>query len=264
MSDQVLDSLEAGVCPIVIGTSHHTGVVKVRRVLFWGGLLALLLTTGCNQKTLFQSNFDATAVNQPPSATQKVGTATFGGGAGSVLVVAAPPDASPPTKWVRISRASTAANTEPAPLTMFQGNMTQAPGNGTYTVSTLMYMPTGTNNIASIQFGTLNQPLGSFSGFLHLDFLPTNRIRIDDDESTIFGTFPRNKPFMVQVTLDVSDTSAKAHIVLAGDGTAGQADRDVISALRPLARQFGSVRIWMGFPWTGEFEAANVLVTRNQ
>jgi hypothetical protein len=264
MSAQALDSLEAGVGPSVIGTSHRAGVVKVWRVLFWGGLLALLLTTGCNpQETLFESNFEANTVNQPPSPTQKVGTATSGGDTGSVLVVAAPSNASPPTKWVRISRAPTAPGGNPASLAMFQGNMTKAPGNGKYTFSTEMYMPTGTNNVASIQFGTLNQQLGSFPGFFHLDFLQNNRIRIDDDESTVFGTFPRNKPFIVQVTLDVSDTSAKAHIVLAGDGASGQADRDVFGALRSMG-QFGSVRIWMGFPWTGEFEAANVLVTRNQ
>jgi len=259
MSDQTLELLAINVCPTPIRTSRRAGVVKV---LFWCGLLALLLTTGCKQQTLFESNFDTT-VNQPPSPAQKVGTATFSGGPGSVLVVAAPPDASPPTKWLRISRASTNANTGPAPLTIFQGNMTKAPGNGKYTFSTLMFMATGTNNVATIQFGTLNQPLGSFSGFLHLDFLPTNKIRIDDDESTIFGAFPRNKPFMVQVTLDISDTSAKAHIVLAGVGTAGQADRDVFGALRQMG-QFGSVRIWMGFPWTGEFDVANVLVTRNE
>src|ERR1041384_325738 len=258
MSDQNLDSLEVGV------GSTYRAVVKVRGLLFWGALLALVVTTGCKQQTLFESNFDTTTVNQSPSATQKVGTATFDGGAGSVLVVAAPPYSSPPTKWLRISRAATSPGSQPAPLTMFQGNMTSAPGNGKYTFSTLMFMPTGTNNVASIQFGTLNQPLTSFSGFLHIDFLQNNRIRIDDDESTVFGTFPRNKPFMVQVTLDISDTAAKAHIVLAGAGTEGTADRNVIPALRPMAQQFGSVRIWMGFPWTGEFDAANVLVTRNQ
>lgn len=262
MSDQASDSLEAGVCPIVIDTSHRAGVVNVTRVLLWGWLLAVLLTTGCKQETLFESNFEATTVNQPPSATQKVGTATLGGGTGSVLVVAAPPDSSPPTKWVRIRRATTVGDTDPAPLTIFQGNMTKAPGKGNYTFSTLMFIPTGPNNVASIQFGTLNQPLGVFSGFLHLDFLQNNRIRIDDDENTVFGRFPRDKPFMVQVTLVVTDTSAKAHIVLAGAGTEGQADRDVFGVLREMG-PFGSVRIWMGNPWTGEFDAANVLVTHN-
>ena len=264
MSNQALHSLEAGHFPIVNGTSHSVGVVKVTRVLFWGVLVALLLTTGCKkQETLFESNFEATTVNQPPSATQKVGTATFAGGAGSVKVVAAPADASPPAKWIRISRATTTGDTEPAPVTMFQGNMTKAPGNGKYTFSTLMFMPTASNNVASIQFGTLNQQLGSFSGFFHLDFLQNNRIRIDDDESTVFGKFPRDKPFIVQVTLTVSDSSAKAHIVLAGAGTEGEADRDVFGPLRQMG-PFGSVRIWMGFPWTGEFNAANVLVTRDQ
>jgi len=258
MTDQNLDSLEVGVC-----STHRAGVVKVKRVLFWGALLALLVTTGCKQKTLFESNFDTTTVNQLPSAMQKVGTSTFGGGVGSVLIVAAPADASPPTKWLRISRATTPPGGAPAPLTMFQGNMTSAPGNGNYTFSTLMYMPTGSNNVASIQFGTLNQELGSFAGFFHLDFLQNNRIRIDDDESTVFGTFPRNKPFIVQVTLQVTATSANAHIVLAGAGTEGTADRNVFPTLRQMGT-FGSVRIWMGFPWTGEFDAANVLVTQDQ
>jgi hypothetical protein len=263
MSDQALDSLEASVCPIVVGKLHRAGVVNVRRVLFWVWLLAALLTTGCKpQETLFESNFVATTVNQPPSPTQQFGTATFAGGPGSVKVVTAPPNASPPTKWVRISRAIPAPDTD-VPLTMFQGNMTKAPGKGKYIFTTLMFIPTGPNNVASIQFGTQNQPLGSFAGFFHLDFLKNNRIRIDDDESTVFGKFPRDQPFMVHVTLDVTDSSAKAHIVLVGAGTEGQADRDVFFALRQMG-QFGSVRIWMGNPFTGEFDAANVLVTRNQ
>jgi hypothetical protein len=262
MSDQNLESLGAGICPIVIIKAHRAVVVKVRRVLFWAPLLALVLTTGCKQTTLFESNFEANTVNQPPSAAQKVGTASIVGDPGSVVVVTAPADAAPPTKWLRLRRATTVGDTTPADLPMFQGNMTQAPGNGKYTFSTLMYMPLETNNVASIQFGTQNQPFGVFVGFFHLDFLKDNRMRIDDDERTIFGKFPRNQPFMVQVTLDVTNTSAKAHIILVGAGTEGQADRDVFGALR-LRGNFGSVRIFMGNPFTGEFNVANVLVTRN-
>jgi hypothetical protein len=69
--------------------------------------------------------------------------------------------------------------------------------------------------------------------------------------TTIFGEFPRNQVFLVQVTLNINDTKPNARIILSGAGASGQADRDVIPAFRPQAQQFGTVRIWMGFPHTG-------------
>jgi len=52
---------------------------------------------------------------------------------------------------------------------------------------------------ATIQFEQLTP---SNDRFLHLDLLPDNQVRIDDNETTKFGTFPRDQPFIVQVTLD--------------------------------------------------------------
>jgi hypothetical protein len=64
------------------------------------------------------------------------------------------------------------------------------------------------------------------------------------------------------VTLNISASAATARIVLSGAGASGQADYNIIPALRPMARQFGAIRIWMGFPWTGAFDATNIVVTR--
>ncbi len=89
-----------------------------------------------------------------------------------------------------------------------------------------------------------------------------NRVRIDNDVSTTFGTFPRDQVFIVEVTLNINASSPTAHIVLSGDGASGEADRNVTPALHAMARQFGAVRIWMGFPWTASFDATNIVVTR--
>jgi hypothetical protein len=209
-------------------------------------------------ETLFQSNFDTTTVNQPPSATQAVGTASVDGPPGSVIVVAAPPNAQPSGKWLQISRP-----TGPQ-VASFQGKLTKQPGNGTYVFSTALFMPQNNSGIATVQFEPFNQPVTNPSGFLHLDFMPDNTVRIDDDDNTKFGAFPRNQAFIVQVTLNVNDTSPNAHIILSGAGASGQADRTVIAPLRPQAKQFGAVRIFMGFPHTGAFQATNVLVQRKQ
>jgi hypothetical protein len=44
------------------------------------------LLAGCNNETLFKSNFDQTAVGQPPAAAQAVGTAALDGPPGAVTI----------------------------------------------------------------------------------------------------------------------------------------------------------------------------------
>lgn len=258
MSDQALDTAGAGVRQLGIGATLRAGVGGWRRVLLLGLLMALTTAGNCNSETVFRSNFDATDFNQPPSPTQSIGTASIDGPPGSVLVVAAPPDAGPPAKWLQI-------NCPPPGITgkvcSFHGKLAQFKGNGTYVFSTALFMPQNNSGVATIQFERFNQPVGSPSGFLHLDFMPDNSIRIDDDDNTKFGKFPRNKPFLVQVTLNINDTAPTARIVLAGEGAEGEANRTVLPPFRLQAREFGTVRIWMGFPHTGAFQATTVAVT---
>jgi hypothetical protein len=217
-------------------------------------LAGLLFASGCTGQILFQSNFDSTPVNQPPAAVQQVGTAAIHGPAGSVIVIA--PPVTPSGKWVQIGRPD--ADSDNAGL---QGNFPQMAGEGEYTFSTTVFMPTG-SGAATIQFERFGQPVGDVGGFLHIDLMPDNKARIDDDDSSKFGTFPRDQPFIVQVTLNITASSSTARVVLSGAGASGTADRTVAPPFQNMARQFGAIRLWMGFPHTGKFDATNVVVRR--
>jgi hypothetical protein len=220
-------------------------------------LIALTTAGNCNTETLFKSNFDATDLNQPPSPTQAVGTASFAGPPGSVLVSAAPPNASPPAKWLKVTRASNQVD-----VASFQGKLVRQPGEGTYVFSSALFVPSGNNGPVTVQFEQFSQPVNNPAGFLHFDFMPDGHVRIDDDQSTTFGTFPLNQVFLVEVTLTINSTSPSAHIILSGAGASGTADRTVLPPFRLQAAQFGAVRLWVGFPNVGTFHAANVVVSR--
>jgi hypothetical protein len=217
--------------------------------------LALLLLPACATETLFRSSFDGTPAGQPPATAQPVGTAHVFGPAGSVKVIAAP--VAPSGKWVEVSRPDGPA------VSGMQGKFTQAKGDGVYTFSATMFMPSQAG-VATVQFEPfLNQAPDLFA-FLHLDFMPDNHVRIDDDDSTSFGSFQRNQPFIVQVTLDINATASTAHVVLAGAAASGVKDYKVLSAVQGRSREFGAVRIWQGFPHTGAFDATNISVTRKK
>lgn len=213
-------------------------------------ILTVLLSAGCSSETLFRSNFDSTPNEQPPT-TAEIGTVKT---AGAVTVVA--PPVLPSGKWVQMTRP--AADTAPA---SFQGNLKEVRGEGRYTFSAAVFMPSSSTGVATIQFERQNQPLSSITNFLHLDLMPNNTVRIDDFSGTEFGTFPRDKPFIVQVTLDI-DTTPTAHIVLSGDGASGTADHTILPPNVPMARQFGAVRLAMAFPHLGTLQATNIAVTR--
>src|SRR2546421_5515492 len=100
MNDQTLNSLQ--VTPLRTGATSLMAIGKARLILLLGFLVALTTAGSCNSPALFQSNFDTTAVGQPPSPTQAAGTASVDGPTGSVLVVAAPPNAQPSGKWLQI------------------------------------------------------------------------------------------------------------------------------------------------------------------
>ena len=213
-------------------------------------LLAVLLLAGCAREKLFQSNFDSQPTEQPPT-TAEIGTVAS---EGAVTVIAAP--VLPSGRWVQMDRP--AADTAPA---SFQGNLTEVRGDGRYTFSATVFMPASTAGVATIQFERKNQPLGSIANFLHLDLMPNNKVRIDDLAATEFGVFPRDKPFIVQVTLDIGATPT-ARIVLSGDGASGTADHAILPPNIPLSRQFGAVRLAMAFPHLGTLQATNIAVTR--
>lgn len=216
--------------------------------------LGLAMLSGCASETLFRSNFDTTPVGQPPAAAQAVGTAAISGPANSVVVVA--PPVQPSGRWLQISRP-----TGPD-VSSFQGKLIRQPGQGTYTFSATMFMPQNSQT-ATVQFEPFINSPSDLSGFLHLDFTPENNVRLDDNESTRFGEFPRDQPFIVQVTLTIG-TSSTAHIILSGAGASGDKTYTLPGPFNNRAQQFGAIRVWQGFPHTGAFDVTNIVVSKKK
>jgi hypothetical protein len=212
-----------------------------------------LLLAGCASETLFRSNFDSTPVGQPPATAQSVGTANVFGPPGRVVVIAAP--VAPSGKWIQVSRPNG------GDVVGMQGKFSKFPGDGVYTFSATMFMPAGAG-VATVQFErSLNGP-SDLGAFLHLDFMPDNTVRIDDVDASKFGSFQRDQPFIVQVTLNIGAAASTAHIVLAGATASGVKDTAIVGPFQAQSRQFGAIRIWQGFPHTGAFDATNIAVTR--
>ncbi len=249
MSNQVfVTEVKAGPRAPVAATRARVGKVnKVKRAVCPVSLLLiLLLITACDPTTtLFQSNFDATPVDQPPAAAQSVGTVAVEGG---VRVGLIPTTNLKGAKFGRIGGAQTA---------VLRCNLAQQPGDGVYVFSTALYFPSGSGGLVTIQFER-----GGGERFLHLDF-PGNQVRIDDDAGTTFGHFDRDQLFIVQVTLNISASGATAKVVLSGAGASGEATRNIPPPFVPIARQFGIVRIASGLQADDStFFATNIVVTR--
>jgi hypothetical protein len=215
-------------------------------------LLGVLVASACNGTTIFKSNFDATPSGQAPATVQEVGTVAVDASGGSVIVVDAP--VLPSGKWVQVSRPNGSQS-----VAGLQGNFANQAGAGEYRFSTTVFMPAG-SGAATIQFERFGQPLGDVSAFLHLDLLADDKVRFDDDDASKFGTFPRDKPFIVQVTLRITASTSTANVVLSGDGASGTADRTIAAPFQGMAQQFGAIRLWMGSPHTGSFSATNIVV----
>lgn len=235
-----------------IGTHPARAAARLAGRLVGAAALSLLLA-GCAAETLFRSDFDVTPAGQPPATAQPVGTAHPFGPAGSVVVV--PPPVTPSGKWVRIRRP------DGPDVAGLQGRFAATAGDGTYTFSATMFMPTGAG-VATVQFEAFDAQPSTPSGFLHLDFLQDGTVRVDDDDAATFGAFPRDQPFIVQVTLRIGAPASTARIVLAGADASGEREHTVRAAFQARSRQFGAIRIWQGFPHTGAFDATNIAVTR--
>ena len=222
---------------------------------FGSRILAMALLASCSTETLFLSDFDETPVGQPPAVEQSVGTAHVDGPAGTVVVVESP--ALPSGRWLQIGRQS-------GPLVSgLQGKFDEFRGDGRYTFAATMFLPVDVQ-VATIQFETFSNPPTNRQAFLHLDLTSDNKVRIDDDDQTKFGSFPRGQPFLVQVTLDIGAAQSRAHVVLAGDGASGEREYVVPTPMHGASRQFGAIRIWQGFPHLGAFQATNIVVTKHE
>jgi hypothetical protein len=235
---------------------HPEPPARVSRWLARAALAGATLLAGCASETLLQSNFNANAIGAPPAVNQAVGTMHVVDGApGSVAIVGPVPGSN--ENWVRISRAAVENNQ--APISMLEGDFSQFRGDGTYGFLAALFIPSG-SGLASVEFDTTPAGSPASAPFLHLDFLQNNTVRLNDDPNLTFGTFPRDQFFTLSVNLEITPQSAVAHLALFGTGTSGTMDFTIPSL--NLARQYGAIRLWMGFPWTGSFDATDIVVTR--
>lgn len=205
-----------------------------------------------SQTALFNSNFDPTPDGQKPSTVQAVGTARIEGPDRSVIVVDPP---FPHTnKWVQITGSLPSTDQI---LDSFVGVLTEVPGDGIYNFSAALFIPAQAD-VVSIGFETPVQQ------FMHLDFRSDNgnRMRIDDNPDTDFGSFPRDQVFLLQVTLNISAAQSTARIMLSGGSAWGDSTYTLPPPSHFLSRQFGAIRLWQGFLNKGGFDATNIVVTR--
>lgn len=214
-------------------------------------LVVLFSLASCSSTTVLLANFNVEPVGAPPALNQPTGTVTFSDGSGTVRVAASPVP-SDTGHWLRISHP-----TQPAPETVMRASFDSFHGTGHYGLLAAMFIPSGTGAV-TLQLEPFSGSIASSPDFLHLDFMPENNVRLNDNNADRFGTFPRDQSFVVSIQVDTTVTPAKATIALLGAGTSGNRTVDLPS----LATQFGAVRVWMGFQWQGSFFIDDLIVSR--
>lgn len=225
----------------------YTGKLQLPGTIHWSNNSTW---TKVGTNTLFSSNFSFIPDGLPPSNAQAVGTARVEGPPRSVLVD--PPFASP-LKWVRIDGGQALTSQQ---LPSFVGVLTAVDGAGAYNFSAAVFVPTG-SAVCSISFET-----AAAEEFMHIDFTPNNTVRVDDLPQFEFGSFQRNRVFVLQVSLNISAVQSTAHIAVSGGGATGALDYNIQTAFNHLAPQFGEVRLWKGFGDAGVYFATSIVVVR--
>jgi hypothetical protein len=183
---------------------------------------------------LFESNFGSTTANQPPSPAQAVGTATFNG---PNLVIS--PTFEPAHNWLQIGPLSQDGG-------QFNGIFITTPaGPGVYALSAMMFMSSESAE-SYINFSS------SLPSFLTLLFADNNQVQ-DGGLQPTGCTFPRDRPFLVQVTITVGGAPATAQIEV--DGTVANYDLHVSPS------SFSSVGFAQENPGGSGFDVTDIVVT---
>jgi len=224
----------------------------MRSILTISALTAVLTLASCQSSTVLLANFNSEAVGAPPAANQPTGTVTFADGGGNVRVAVTPTGPTPGNNWLQIDRPK-----QPAPETVMRARFDAFHGTGKYGLLVAVFIPNGTGAV-SLDLESFNGSITSAGQILHLDFMPENNVRINDNDADRFGTFPRDKSFVVSISVDNAATPPTATVSLTGNGASGSKD----VTLGSIANQFGAVRFWMGFQWSGTFLIDDLLVTK--
>ena len=230
-------------------------------------IAALLSLGGCASTTLFQSSFNSQPVNGPPAATQLVGTMQLISG-DTAIKVEMNPLYGPSDNWLRITRYVLESTNNVTPPTTVQGTLAQTFPNGNYSFVGVLFVYA--DGPVTLEFDASPQGPVAVS-FLHLDFMPDGSVRFDDDPSVTCCHYARAWPFTLSVSIQVTASSAIAHVTLSGGqeihgnvNTQGvsQGSYDYTIKQPTFASRFGAFRLSIGYPWQGEFFGTDLLVTR--
>ena len=167
----------------------------------------------------------------------------------------------PSENVLRISRGVPVPNTNPGtPASVVQGTLAQTFPDGNYSFVGVFDIGQG-SGLASVEFDAIPQgPIAE--RFLHLDFMQDGSVRFDDDPSMTCCHYSTSTPFTLSVSIEVTASSAVAHVTLFGKGVS-EGTFDYTIKQPNFARRFGAFRLSMGFPWTGAFAVTDLLVTRH-
>jgi hypothetical protein len=237
----------------------HIGVLRAAsRVMLAAALPAL---GACASTTLFQSSFNSQPTFAPPTAAQLVGTMQLISGDSGRIQVEPGGGTGPSENLLRISRLVLVPNTNTStPASVVQGTLAQTFPDGNYGFLGVFDIGQG-SGLASLEFDA--NPQGPVAeSFLHLDFMQDGSVRFDDDPSATCCHYSASTPFTLSVSIQVTASSAVAHVTLFGQGVS-QGTYDYTIKHPNLATRFSAFRLWMGFPWTGAFEVTDLVVTRH-
>jgi hypothetical protein len=222
-------------------------------------LLASLSALGCDAVTVLQVNMADEVLGATPQVNQEVGVATTTEGRGASVRVAQVPATTGETgKWVRISRAPNQQGI-PSDIPSLRARFAQSQLDGQYLTTMRLFVPAG-SGVATVQFEPFTGP--DLFGFFHVDLLPSGQVRLNDDSTLVFGSFPHGQVFSLAVSFTITPTSATATVTLLG-AASGSMENVSIPVPLQFARQFGAVRLLMGFPHIGSFFADGLTVLRS-
>ena len=212
-------------------------------------LICSVLITSCG-KTIFYATVDNEPIGGFPNTNQKVGTVKFSVH-DSVRIAKI---TGLPGKWIKLGRSFPESD-----VVSLQCKVDTMRGDKAYQFSTYLFLD-NQSPTSSISFEAFNQPMSELQGFLHIDLLPDNKLRVNDDANKTFGSFPRNQPFILSVSFNTITNNPTAHISLSGAGASGTFDTPLLNFGPSNYHRFGQVRFWMGWPHIGKFNATNILV----
>lgn len=214
----------------------------------------IILTAGCNSDLLFLANFNNDTPGQPPSQSQEKGKVFTDGLA----------------QWVVVSYLNDSTNElallqrpqKGGKLASLQGVMERTYSSGDFGIIAALNIPSGSETVSFSLESPAAAP-NAYEGFLHIDFLTNNRLRIDDHATAIFGTFPYDKTFVFSMLFHLEPAGSYVEVCVTGNGAEGSHRYDIRTPYA-LMSQFQAARFWFGFDWKGRCYIDDFMITKHR